>query len=212
MLILHRYPDTASLIVEMVLQELNLPYEARFADKEHGATSTPEYRALHPLGLIPVLETPDGPIFETAAILMYLTETTPNTLAPEPGSPERAAFLKWLFFTSTNLHTVLLQTFYPARTAGPEHTEAVVDHARAKLRIFLNILNEVAEPSPSYLSAVAPTILGYYIAVLMRWLAPDFPPSDYPALHRMLAYLETRPAAQACAAAENLGPKPFTES
>lgn len=212
MLILHRYPDTASLIVEMVLQELDLPYDGRLIDREHGATSTPEYRALHPLGLIPVLETDDGPIFETAAILMYLTESFPNTLAPAPGSPDRAAFLKWLFFTSTNLHTVLLQTFYPARTAGPEHTEAVVEHAHAKLRIFLNILNEVAEPSPSFMSATQPTILGYYIAVLMRWLSSDFPPSDYPALHRMLAYLETRPAVQTCAEAENLGPKPFTES
>ena len=211
MLILHRFPDTASLIVEMVLQELALPYETRFADKDHGATATPEYRALHPLGLIPVLETEGGPIFETAAILMYLTESTPNTLAPPPGHPDRAAFLKWLFFTSTNLHTVLLQTFYPARTAGPDHTAPVVEHARAKLRIFLNILNEVAEPNPSYLSCTQPTLLGLYIAVLMRWLATDFPPADYPALHRMLTYLETRPAVQTCATAENLGPKPFTE-
>ncbi len=212
MLILHRFPDTASLIVEIVLQELDLPYETRLADKNHGATSTPEYRALHPLGLIPVLETPDGPIFETAAILMYLTEITPNSLAPAPGTPDRAAFLKWLFFTSTNLHTVLLQTFYPARTAGPDSTETVVEHARAKLRIFLNILNEVAESNPSYLSATAPTVLGYYIAVLMRWIGRDFPSSDYPALHRMLGYLETRPAVQACAAAEDLGAKPFTDS
>ena len=211
MLTLHRFPDTASTIVEMVLHELNLPYDTSFADKTNGGTSTPAYLALHPLGLIPVLETPDGPVFETAAILMYLSELTPNSLAPTPGAPDRAAFLKWLFFTSTNLHTTLMQTYYPIRTAGPDCTDAVVTHARAKLKIYLNLLDTVAATHPSYLSDSQPTLLGYYIAILMRWVAADFPSTDYPALHRVLTYLETRPAAQSCAKAENLGPRPFTE-
>ncbi len=211
MLTLHRFPDTASTVVELVLQELNLPYDTRFADKDNGATVSPDYLALHPLGLIPVLETPDGPVFETAAILLYLSELTPNILAPAAGNPDRAAFLKWLFFTSTNLHTTLIQTFYPIRTAGPDCTAEVVTHARAKLKIYLTLLDSVAATRPSYLSDSQPTLLGYYIAILMRWIAADFPSTDYPALHRVLAYLEARPATLSRAAAENLGPKPFTE-
>ena len=215
MYILHRLTDSASTIVEIVLHDLGLPYQTRTVDKSAGDLTSPAYLTLHPLGLVPVLETPDGPIFETAAILLYLSETPQaegHHLAPAPGTPDRAAFLKWLFFTSSNLHPTLLQTFYPARTAGAENSEAVVTHAKAKLHVYLNLLNSVAETRPAYLSDTAPTLLGYYLAVLMRWIAPDFPSINYPALHRMLAYLEQRPAVQACAAAEGLGATPFTGS
>ena len=212
MYILHSMPDSASTIVEIVLHELDLPYQARPLDKTAGDLTSAAHLALHPLGLVPVLETPDGPIFETAAILLYLSEVTPNTLAPAPGTADRAAFLKWLFFTSSNLHPTLLQSFYPARTAGPDNTEAVVTHARARLHIYLNLLDTVAETRPTYLSDTAPTLLGYYLAILMRWIAADFPSRNYPVLHRVLAYLETRPATQTCAKSENLGPHPFTQS
>jgi glutathione S-transferase len=209
MYILHSWPDSASLIVELVLQELHLPYQSRRIDRPAGALNSPEYRALHPLGLIPVMETPDGPVFETAAILLYLSEQ--HGLAPAPGSADRAAFLKWLFFTSSNLHTTLMQVYYPERTAGPDNTAAVVTYAKAKLQTYLSIMNDMAETRPSYLSDTQPTLLGYYLAVLMRWLASDMPSTDYPALHRVLTYLETRPATLACAAAEGLGPHPFTQ-
>lgn len=213
MYILHRMPDSASTIVEIVLQELGLTYQSRTPDQSAGDLTKPEYLALHPLGQVPVLETPDGTIFETAAILIYLSETPQAAgrhLAPGPGTPDRAAFLKWLFFTTSNLHPTLLQTFYPARTVGPDHQSAVISQARAKLHVYLTLLNAVADGNPSYLSNQAPTLLGYYLAVMMRWIAPNFPSTIYPALHRMLAFLEQQPAVQACATAEGLGPKPFT--
>ena len=207
MYILHSWPDTASLIIEMVLMEMGQPYQSRQIDRPAGVLDSTEYRALHPLGLIPALETPDGSMFETAAMLVYLSER--HGLGPAPGTPDRAAFLAWMFFTSTNLHTALLQTFYPDRTAGPANADAVVAHARARLRTCLTILNDVAATRPSFLSDSQPTVLGYYIAVLMRWIAADFPSTDYPALHRVLVYLESRPATKA--AATDLGPHPFTQ-
>jgi glutathione S-transferase len=206
---LHYWPDTASLIVRLVAEEMGVAHEARLIDREAGALNAPEYRALHPLGLIPAFETPDGPMFETAAILLYLSER--HGLAPAPGSADRAAFLKWLFFTSTNIHPTLLQMFYPDRTAGAENSAAVVTHAKARMAEYLTILDQAAAPNPDWLSHSQPTVLGYYIAVLMRWIAGDFPPAQYPALFKVLTYLETRPATRAAAQAENLGPHPFTQ-
>ena len=78
MYILHYFPDTASLIVRLVLEELGTPYEARLIDREGGALSSPAYLAMQPLGLIPVLETPQGALFETAAMLLYLAERHPG--------------------------------------------------------------------------------------------------------------------------------------
>ena len=64
---LHASPDSASMAVRMVLLELGLPHEVRAVDRAGGELASTDYRALHPLGLIPALETPDGTMFETAA-------------------------------------------------------------------------------------------------------------------------------------------------
>ncbi len=214
---LHYSPDTASLIVRLVLRQLNLPFAARLIDRNAGALDSPAYRAMHPLGKIPAMETPDGPMFETAAILLYLSDRHPG-LAPAPDSPDRAAFLKWLFFTSTNVQPTLLELFYPDRVAGPEHAAAVLTEAHIRMQTFLTLLDQmVARDRPDWLSDTKPTLLGYYLAVLLRWLAScpagspaHFTSAAFPALHRVLATLESQPAALEAALAENLGPTIFT--
>lgn len=220
MLRLHSSPDSASMVVRMILLELGLPFELHVVDRAGGELASPDYRALHPLGLIPALETPDGTMFETAAILLWLADRAPASgLAPAPDSAGRADFLKWLFFTSTNLHPHLLNLFYPDRAAGAENRAEVMTASRERIGALLEALEAAAARQPGWLSATAPTLLGYYLAMLLRWLG-SFAPGDlrrvrledYPALRAVAAYLETRPAAQAVAADEGLGPRPFTES
>ncbi len=217
MYILHYFPDTASLIVRLVLEELGTPYEARLIDREGGALSSPAYLAMQPLGLIPVLETPQGALFETAAMLLYLAERHPG-LAPAPGDDDRGAFLKWFIFTNHNIHTTLLQLFYPERTAGPGCADAVLAHAHDRMQRYLTLIDRmIADEAPAWLSPAAPSVLGYYLGVLMRWLAtygPGHPSffrsSDFPHLNTVLAAHEARPAALNVARSEALGPTIFT--
>lgn len=110
-------PDSASFIVRLALRLTGASFAERQIDRPAGELDSPAYRAMHPLGKIPAIETPDGPMFETAAILLYLAERHAG-LAPAPNSAQRAAFLKWFFYTSTNLHAPLMQVFYPDRVAG----------------------------------------------------------------------------------------------
>lgn len=215
---LHSWPDTASLIVRLALEDLGLAYVDRVIDRANGALSSPAYLALHPLGKIPVLETPDGAMFETAAILLWLADRH-GRLAPAPESPDRARFLTWYFFTAYNIHPTLMQVFYPEREAGPAARDAVVDHAAAKLFRYLSVLDRmIADEAPAWLSAEEPSILGYYLGVLIRWLVgldPSHPGrldlDDFPALAQVLRALETRPAALAAARAESLGTPLFTQ-
>ncbi len=217
MYILHYTPDASSLAVRLVLEELGQPFDAKFVDRAAGAHDSPAFRQMQPLGLVPALETPDGPMFETAAILLYLADRH-GTLAPSVTAPDRAAFLKWYFFTSTNVHTALLQLFYPDRVAGDAAISAVIKLARARMATSLTLLNAmVRDDNPGWLSPDQPSIFGYYVAMLLRWLkiyGPGHPTyfdsADYPALFAILKALETRPAARAAAAAENLGETIFT--
>ena len=72
---LHYAPDNASLCIRLALEELGLPYETVLVNRATHAQRSPAYLALNPNGLIPVLETPDGPLFETGAILLWLADT-----------------------------------------------------------------------------------------------------------------------------------------
>jgi glutathione S-transferase len=213
---LHFTPDAASLVVRVALAELDQPYDAVLLDRAAGPNDSIDYRNLHPLGLVPALETPDGPMFETVAILLWLADRH-GGLAPAPQSPDRADFLKWLMFTNTSIHTTLLQLFYPERVAGPDCVPAVIAAARARMAEYLGILDLAVAANPAWASVGQPTILGHYIGMLVRWLQfgstdepTHFPVSDYPALHQMLTALEIAPAALAAARIEGLGANLYT--
>lgn len=216
MYVLHGAPDSASTILRLVLTELGLPHDCRMIDRAAGDHDSPAYRAMQPMGLVPALETPDGPMFETAAMLIHLADRHPG-LAPQAGDTARADWLGWFIFTNNSIHTTLLQVFYPDRVAGPDVAAAVMAGANARLLDQLALLEAKAATRPVWLSPDAPSSLGYYIAVLLRWLAqspPDEPrhinSAAYPALHAVLTALETRPAARAVARAEELGDTIFT--
>ena len=84
---LHYAPDNASLIVRLALEELGVPYHALLVDRRKNAQKSKAYLALNPSGRIPVLETMDGPIFETGAILMWLVDQH-QALGPAPTDAE----------------------------------------------------------------------------------------------------------------------------
>ena len=216
---LHYAPDNASLIVRLALEELGQAYETQLVDRRSRAQDSAQYRQLNPNGLIPVLETPDGPIFETAAILLWLADRH-DALAPRDGSPERAPFLKWLFFASNTLHADLRISFYPEKYIGAEaaHQTALRRGIQKRLQTHLAHLEALAGQNQDWFGADRPSVLDYYLAAMMRWMAL-YPSDDdrswydlaaYPRLQALLHKLETRPAVAAAIKAEGLGQTPFT--
>jgi glutathione S-transferase len=215
MLALHYAPDNASLIVRLVLEELGLPYRCVLVDRRARAQKSPAYLALNPQGLIPVLETPHGPIWETGAILLWLAEMTGRMLPP-PGDADRGVALGWLFFLSNTLHADLRMQFYPARYA-PDPA-AIRSLTTARLAGHFRLLEGLAGQGQPWFGAAYPSVLDCYAAVAMRWAAlytaggPRwFHAADYPALQAMALRLEARPCALAAARAEGLGLSPFSD-
>lgn len=99
-----------TLRVHWVLHELGLEYEKRPIGARTGETQTPGFKRLNPREKIPVLQDGDLTLAESAAIVTYLAEKygQPTGLLPAAGSPERAAYYEWCFFTMTELdaHTL----------------------------------------------------------------------------------------------------------
>lgn len=216
---LHYAPDNASLIIRLALCNLGVPFETALVDRTINAHKSVEYQRLNPVGQIPVLETPKGPIFETGAILLWLADHH-NALAPAPSSPERGVFLKWLFFVSNTLHADLRLTFYPAQYVGSNRDaqSALRTTTQSRLRNHLCLLDDLAALAPDWITPKNPSILVYYVACLMRWMAlyPSdddrswFRLSDTPHLHSLLTALETSPTVLIAQKAEGLGATPFT--
>ena len=61
---LHYAPDNASLCVRLALDAVGAPFQTVLVDRAARGQKSQRYLALNPNGLIPVLETPDGALFE----------------------------------------------------------------------------------------------------------------------------------------------------
>ncbi len=69
---LHHQPRSRSTRVLWLLEELGAPFDLTVMARE--AKQTPEYLALHPLGRSPALETDEGPLFESAALILHIAD------------------------------------------------------------------------------------------------------------------------------------------
>lgn len=214
---LHYAPDNASLVIRLALEELGLPYETVLVDRTRDAQNSADYRAINPNGLIPVLETADGPIFETAAILLWLADRH-GALAPAPPSAERAGFLKWLFCASNTLHADLRMLFYTEKYAGPDAAAQAAVRRQLTRRLDTHLRNFDAAAGASWLGSAQPSVLDLYLACQLRWMAlypagydrSWFDLSRYPALYGICEQLENRASTQAAITAEGLNARPFT--
>ncbi|KAH9147669.1 hypothetical protein AeRB84_008719, partial [Aphanomyces euteiches] len=93
--VLYYSPATASMVVHVLLLQLNVPHELRLVDITKGEHRKPEYLRLNPNGFIAAIEIDGKVMYETSAISMYLAERHPEgNLAPAIGDPNRAAYLQ----------------------------------------------------------------------------------------------------------------------
>ncbi len=215
---LHYAPDNASLIVRLTLEELGQPYDAVLVNRATQEQRSEAYLKLNPNGLIPVLETPEGVVFETGAILLWLADRH-GQLAPAPDSAERGDFLKWLFFTSNTLHPALRMMFYPHCYAGQdiEAQKALRRQMRAETVRHLHKLDDLAAQNRPWFGASAPSVLDFYVACTLRWIAlypkkgiPDLAIGTWPHLETLAERLQSCKSVIAAIEAEGLGPEPFT--
>ncbi len=212
-LCLHYAPDNASLCVRLALEELGLDYRTKLVDRRAKAQKSPAFLAMNPNGLIPVLETPDGPMFETGAILIWLADRY-DGLMPVPDAPGRAHAVQWLFWLANTLHPTARMLFYPDHY-GDGPAEVLRQFTRRRLMAQLDLL-ERAEHA-DWIDADAPSAQACYLAPLLRWFAlyggPTgwFDLSRWPRLHSFALRVEQRDAVHRAAGAEGLCRTPFSD-
>jgi glutathione S-transferase len=96
-LVLHTNPMSRGRIARWMLEEVGEPYRAEIIG--FGPSMKGDYRRLNPMGKVPTLQHRGIVVTECAAICAYLADAFPKAgLAPEPASPLRGPYYRWLFF------------------------------------------------------------------------------------------------------------------
>lgn len=133
MLRLHHAPLACSLASRLALVESGLPHEIAFVNTAGGEQKSAAYLRLNPRGQVPALETDEGVLTESTAILPYIADLAPEKrLFPEPGTFARATGQSWLSFLSSTLHVALSRAmFAPPGVDSPEAREAALQRVVA---------------------------------------------------------------------------------
>ncbi len=132
----------------IMLEEIGLPYTLHGVDISAGEQNKPEFRAISPNGKIPAMVEHDGPnplpIFESAAILIYLAEKSGKLLAAS--GPARYDALAWLSWQIGGLGPMFGQLGFFHRQK--ERNEGALARYSAESGRLLQVLNTRLQQTP----------------------------------------------------------------
>ena len=180
------------------LAELGLDCEQLDYGHSYGGVDTPEYLAMNPNGLVPVLiDGDDAPLFESAAIARYLATKYGDGGAFWPSDlAKRAQIDKWAEWgKNTWAHAVGQGVFWPLVRTLPQDRDPVRIEAGIKaMNKTAGILNERLSKTTFIAGedfTLADLSAGY---MLYRYFTIDFDRQDFPAIDAYYARLKARPA------------------
>ncbi|XP_050272900.1 elongation factor 1-gamma-like [Quercus robur] len=104
------------------------------------SNKTPEFLKMNPIGKIPVLETPDGPIFESNAIARYVTRLKADNPLYGSSLIDYAHIEQWIDFASLEIDAHLLSWYRP-RMGRAVYLPPAEEQAITSLKRALDALN-----------------------------------------------------------------------
>jgi glutathione S-transferase len=117
--------------VRWAFEEAGAPYDLVVMTQEEGKGE--EHARRHPLGRVPVLETDEGLLFESAALCLHVADLNPQAeLIPPPGTFERGQVYQWSIFAMTELESAVIGV-YRARRGSDSEAQARAEERLEKV-------------------------------------------------------------------------------
>ncbi|WCJ18638.1 Elongation factor 1-gamma [Euphorbia peplus] len=107
---------------------------------EMSDSKTPEFLKMNPIGKVPVLKTPDGPVFESNAIARYVARLKADNPLLGSSPIDYAHIEQWIDFSSLEIDAHILGWLKPRMGYGP-HLPPVEEAFLAALKRALGALN-----------------------------------------------------------------------
>ncbi|HEY6483496.1 MAG TPA: glutathione binding-like protein [Steroidobacteraceae bacterium] len=201
---LYSLPTPNGVKASIMLEEIQLPYEAHLVRFENNDQLSEAFRSLNPNNKIPAILDPDGPggralpLFESGAILIYLAEKTEQLLPRDAAA--RYETLQWLMFQMSGIGPMFGQVGFFNKFAGREYAdkrplERYVAESRRLLRVLdARLSGREWLMGDAYSIADIATfpwvrnLIGFYEAADLVGI------TDFPQVTRTLAAFLARPA------------------
>ena len=194
--VLYGSQSTASLVVHWLLIELGIEHELRMLDFDRGEQKSPGYLAINPQGRVPTLLVDGQVLTESAAIAMHLADLHPEAkLAPATGTPERAAYYRWMFFCAYTLMPAYRAWFYADEPAGEANVAVVKERARQQIEAAWQQVAGHLEHAGPYMLGAQVSAVDFVLTMLMRWSRNMPRPTDrWPVLEAFARRMKDRPS------------------
>lgn len=166
---LYTRPGSGGFVVEAALLMAKAEFE--LIDVEKTDRPDPTFLKLNPLNQVPVLTLPDGrSMTESAAICALLAERHSEArLAPAPGAPGRADFMRWMALMNSVVYPAVLRFYYAHRyTADASGIEGVRQAAIAEMDRGLAVLDDALKDRAG-LAGGGLLLADIYLLMLFSW-------------------------------------------
>ncbi len=198
------YPRNASWAPHMLLAEMQLDYELVLVDRKTEAQKNSEYLKLNPTGRIPTLVIEGEPIYESAAICLFLCERHPEkNMMHAAGSIERARFYQWLSYLNASLQPELMVYFYPQKhTAATSGYEEIKQAQENRVTQMFALIDQELK-GKTFLLGDKISACDFVLFMLLHWGSGlKQPPLSFPNLGRYLRAMAQRESIKSVCAIE----------
>ncbi len=189
---------TSSNVMKVLwgLGELGLPFERIDVGGSFGKTDTPDYRGMNPTGLVPTLQEDGFTLWESNAILRYLSTAHAPDSPLWPRDPQaRANVDRWMDAQQTSLNRPMGVVFWGLVRTPPDKrdpaaiAQGVADAAKAYGLIEPQLARHAYIAGPEFTLADIPWGVHAH-----RWFNMDFERPPLPHLRAWYDRLCERPA------------------
>lgn len=199
-------PMSTASLTDLILEELGVPCQRVKVDLKGGDQKKPEFLKLNPNGKVPVIVHDDIPIFESAAITMYLGEQfgVDKKLYPAPG-PKRGEAMKWVVWANVTLGDAVYSWARHAQWLPEDHRNANAAAAGLKdVHSNLAILDGALKGNQYILGATFSLVDAHLVSYTdwLRHMKIDF--SAYKSLNAWSERCAARPAYKKQMASEGM--------
>lgn len=208
MIKLYFSPGACSIASHVILEELQIPYEAIKVDLKTYTYDSEDYYKINPLGAVPALMLDDGTVItQNAAVLFYLGDLDPkHHLIPKAGTMERVRAHEWLSFINSDLHKAFSPLFKLDSYVSSENAkEELKQGVTANIKKIITIV-EKKLPEKGFVLGENFSVIDAYLLVFFFWGKHlNIPFDSWPKYSALTKRILARPSVEHVLKQEKLG-------
>ncbi len=204
MIIVHHLNNSRSQRILWLLEELEIPYDIRFYQRQQSMKAPPELLHVHPLGKSPVLEDTESPagipvkLVETGAICEYLVAKSGGRLGPPQDQAGTLHYRQFLHYAEGSVMPALFAKLVVRRV--PFLGKRAAAHVQPMIDIHLDYIEQELSNRPWFAGeaiTAADIMMSFPLEASRSRTGPE---KDRPATNAWLDRIHARPAYQAALA------------